>query len=370
MECPHIPELSYRKFSKRLHDKVVARRIPITGSIEVTARCNLRCAHCYINLPANDQEVQAQELSAAELHHILDQVVDEGCLWLLLTGGEPFLRPDFLDIYTYANQKGLLVTLFTNGTTLTSRIADHLAEWCPFAIEITLYGHTQKTYERVTGVPGSYSRCMKGIELLLERKLPLKLKTMVMSLNKHEVWDMQAYAEGLGVDFHFDPELNARLDGDCKPSEFRISPQEVVELELADEKQSKSWREFCSKFWGPPLQPENLYQCSAGVGTFHLDPYGRLSACIMSRLPSYDLRQGTFREGWHEFMPKVRMKKRTRTVPCQHCDLISLCSQCPGWAQMEHGDQEKPLAHLCEIAHLRAEAFGLKVERRGAEKNG
>ena len=109
--------------------------------------------------------------------------MDEGCRWLLLTGGEPFLRPDFLDIYTNANKKGLLLTLFTNGTLLTPRSADLLAERRPFAIEITLYGATQQTYERITGIPGSYARCRRGIDLLLERNLPLKLKTMVMTLN-------------------------------------------------------------------------------------------------------------------------------------------------------------------------------------------
>jgi MoaA/NifB/PqqE/SkfB family radical SAM enzyme len=126
MECPHIPITNYSEFSRRLHDKVVGRRIPISGSIEVTARCNLRCAHCYINLPAGDRHALERELNCQELFSILDQMVDEGCLWLLITGGEPLIRPDFLDIYTYAKKKGILITLFTNGTTITPRIADHL----------------------------------------------------------------------------------------------------------------------------------------------------------------------------------------------------------------------------------------------------
>ena len=102
--------------------------------------------------------------------------MDEGCLWFLLTGGEPLVRRDFLEIYQYIKRKGLLATVFTNGTLLTPKIADVLAEWRPFAIEITLYGRTQETYERVTGIPGSHARCMRGIELIMERGLPLNLK--------------------------------------------------------------------------------------------------------------------------------------------------------------------------------------------------
>ena len=93
----------------------------------------------------------------------------------------------------------------------------------------------------------------------------------------------------------------------------------------------------------------------------------------MSRSPAYDLRKGTFREGWYDFIPRVLAQKRVRETPCQHCDLISLCGQCPGWAQMESGDQEEPVAYLCQIAHRRAEAFGLnqsEQERKIEEESG
>jgi radical SAM protein with 4Fe4S-binding SPASM domain len=357
MDCPYIPQLPYSEFGRRLQAALGKQRVPLSGSIELTERCNLRCAHCYINRPAGDGEARARELSREEWCSLLDQMADEGCLWLLLTGGEPFLRPDFLDIYLHAKKKGMLVTIFTNGTTITPRIADTLAEWRPSAIEITLYGRTKETYERVTGVPGSYARCIAGIGRLLARDLPLELKSMVLTLNQHELWDMKAYAEGLGLKYRFDPVLNLRLDGDRAPAQYRLPPQEVLALDLADEERAKGWREFCETFLGPSAHPEALYQCGAGVGTCHVDAYGRLSACMMAREPSYDLRAGTFREGWHEFLPQVLAQTWTRETPCRGCELMALCEQCPGFAQIESGDQEAQVAHLCQIAHLRAEAF-------------
>ncbi len=363
MECPHIPELSYGEFSKRLHEKVVAKRIPINGSMEVTARCNLNCVHCYINLPANDREAKAKELTYKEICDIIDQVVDEGCLWLLLTGGEPFIRPDFLDIYTHAKKEGMLITIFTNGTLITPRIADYLAEWRPFNVEITLYGRTGETYERVTRAPGSYERCMRGINLLLEQKIPLKLKAMVMTLNKHELLDMKNYAEGLGVEFRYDAMLNGRLDGSERFADLRLTPQEVVELDLADEKRSKSWQDFCERFWGPPCSPDDLYYCGAGLGSFHVDSYGYLTGCILSRTPNYDLRRGTFREGWYGPIAEMRQLKRTQKVKCQNCELLSLCGQCPGWAELEYGDPEIPVDYLCQIAHLRMKRLRLHKRR-------
>ncbi len=359
MECPHIPELSYGQFSKRVHDKVVAGRIPIVGSLELTFRCNLSCVHCYL-AHAHHGLPGKRELSYQEICGILDQVVNEGCLWLLITGGEPLLRSDFLEVYTYAKKKGLLITLFTNGTLITPQMADYLADWCPFSVEITLYGRTRETYERVTGVPGSYERCLQGIDLLLEREVPLKLKTMLMTLNRHEIWDIKAYAEGLGVEFRFDPMINAGLDGSGKPAEVRLTPEEVVGYDFADAKRLESWRELCDKLGGPPSNPEYLYICGAGVNSFHIDPYGELGVCLISRVPGYDLRQGSFHEGWYDFVPGVRRQKARDDYQCNQCELISLCGQCPGWSQLEHGDNQTAVDYLCQIAHLRAKAFGLK----------
>jgi radical SAM protein with 4Fe4S-binding SPASM domain len=311
-------------------------------------------------MPATDSLTRKTELTCREFCNLIDQIVDEGCFWLLFTGGEPFIREDFLDIYIHAKKRGLLITLFTNGTFITPEIADYLVEWRPLSIEITLYGRTQQTYETVTGIKGSYDRCMHGIKLFHERNLPLILKSMVLSLNKHEVWEMKEYAQSLGVDFHFDPLINLGINGNTKPGDTRITVDEVVSLDLADTKRLKGWKEFCEKFLLPPPQPDYLYQCGAGIRSFHIDAYGQLSSCMMARLPAYDLRLGSFRNGWHTFMQDVIAQKWSKEIPCKTCSLLSLCGRCPGWAQLEHGDQEEMVPYLCQIAHLRAQAFGLK----------
>jgi len=356
MECPHIPEINYGEFSKRIHSKIVAKRIPINGSIELTFRCNLRCTHCYCNLSLNDKDALEKELKTEEIFDILDQIAEAGCLWLLITGGEPLVREDFVDIYTYAKKKGFIITLFTNGTLLTPQIADYLAEWPPFNVEITLYGISKKTYERVTGVPDTFKRCIRGIDLLLERRIPLKLKTMVMTLNRHELWQIKEYAERLGVEFRFDPELSPRLNGSKTPCDLRVSPEEAVELDLIDEKRSKAWQQFCEKFLSPP-RSDYLYHCGAGVFAFHINPYGEMSVCMMSRYQSYHLRHGSFNDGWYHSIPQILSVKRKNNYLCSECDLISLCGKCPGWAWLENGDPETPVGYLCQIAQLRAKTY-------------
>jgi MoaA/NifB/PqqE/SkfB family radical SAM enzyme len=208
-----MDQLTYTAFSADLHQRHSGRRAPIQVSIEVTRRCPLECQHCYNNLPMGDQDARSREMTTEEHFRMLDELVDMGCFWLLYTGGEIFARKDFLEIYTYAKKKGFLITLFTNGTLINEKIADYLLEWPPFAIEITLYGRTKETYEALTQIPGSYERCLRGIKLLKERNLPLKLKTVATSINKHEVVAMRQFVEDeLELEFKFDGQINPRID--------------------------------------------------------------------------------------------------------------------------------------------------------------
>lgn len=351
-----VPEIPVTEFARRLNNEVLAGRLPLSGSIELTHRCNLRCVHCYCNLPAHDKEASRQELRTDEVLNILDQIAEAGCLWFLITGGEPLLRKDWKEVFLHAKRKGFIATLFTNGTLITPEIAEFLADWRPYAIEITLYGATRATYESITGVPGSFERCLRGIDLLLEHGAPVALKTMAMTLNHHEVFDIKAYAEKLGTKFRFDPVLNPRLDGSRQPCRYRLTPEEAVALDLADENRVTEWREFCTRL-PAPSHTDNLYICSAGLSTFHVDPYGRMSPCEMARHNSCDLRKASFRKIWDEDFPGFLSVKVKENYPCNRCDLITLCNQCPGWGWLENRDPEKPVDHLCRIAHLRAAAF-------------
>ena len=140
----------------------VERRIPLNGSLAMTHRCQLRCVHCYLGDERYTPPAPAGELPTAFWLDLLDQVAAAGCLNLLVTGGEPLLRPDFAAVYEHAIRRGLLVTVFTNGTLVDERVVDLFAEWPPQLVEVSLYGASAPVYERVTGIPGSHGRCLRG----------------------------------------------------------------------------------------------------------------------------------------------------------------------------------------------------------------
>ena len=358
---------SYGEFSLTLHKHFGNKRVPLEASIEVTRRCPLDCQHCYNNLPMGDLAARNQELTKEEYFAILTELADMGVIWLLFTGGEIFARKDFLEIYSFANRKGFLITLFTNGILINEKIADYLRQFPPFEIEITLYGRTRETYEKLTRLPGSYERCMRGIDLLLERGLPLKLKTVATSVNRHEIAGMKAFAEQeLGVEFKFDGAINPRIDCSSAPLAVRLTPEEVVALELQWPKIAAEHKKGLATSMASPHVPvDTVYSCGGGVNGFALDPTGKMSICVISHQDTYDVRAGNLREGWEQFLLKVRQRKLRKMSKCVNCQIQSVCSMCPANGELENGDAESPVDFLCEVAHLRAITAGFEVPQHG-----
>jgi radical SAM protein with 4Fe4S-binding SPASM domain len=360
---------TYTDFSSAIHQHYAGKRVPLEVSIEVTRRCPLECQHCYNNLDMADMDARNRELSKEEYFKLLDDLSDMGVVWLLFTGGEIFARNDFLEIYTHAKRKGFLITLFTNGTVITEKIANYLEEWPPFAIEITLYGRTKETYEELTAVPGTYDRCLRGIALLRDRGLPLKLKTVGTTINKHEVLSMKAFAEDeLHLGFKLDSLMSPRIDCSKSPLAVRLSPEEVVALDLHSAKAAAEYRGNIEREIHKPSvmeQSNNVYSCGGGVKAFAIDPYGHMSICVLSHQETYDIRSGSVKEGWDYFLLKVRQRERKNITKCITCRIHSVCSMCPANGELENGDPESPVDFLCEVAHLRAMALGFEVPEHG-----
>ena len=365
-----MEQVNYGTFSADLHQRHAGQRAPLQVSIEVTRRCPLECQHCYNNLPISDTEARRRELTKEEHFRLLDELAEMGTFWLLYTGGEIFARKDFLEIYTYAKKKGFLITLFTNGTIITQETADYLAEWPPFSIEITLYGRTRETYEALTGVPGSYDRCLRGIRLLQERGLPLKLKTVATSINKHEILAMRQFAEEeLGVEFKIDGEINPRIDCSQSPLAVRLTPEEVVALDLHAPKAASEYRRLAMRdLANPPnlAQDSSVYFCGGGMNGFAINAYGEMGICVISQQETFSIREGGVRSLWEGSLLGLRMRKRTRITKCVQCKIQSMCGMCPANGELENADRESPVDFLCHVAHLRAAATGIEVPAHGA----
>ena len=353
-----------------LWPKIADRRVPLDLSLEVTARCNNDCRHCYINLPAGDAEARRAELSLAEIGDIADQAAALGALWCLVSGGEPLLRPDFSELYVMLRRKGLLVSVFTNACLVSEEHVALFKKYPPRDVEVTVYGATEETYERVTRRPGSYAAFRRGLDLLLDSGIKVRLKAMALRSNVHELPAIAAFCRAHTTDyFRFDPLLHLRYDGDPRRNEEirgeRLSPEEIVAIEQADEARATAMEKGCDKLIFPEHHGEvcdHLFHCGAGNGSFVVSYDGifRLCADLWHPDCTYDLRQGRLAEAWEALVPRVRDMRSADPeflARCRRCPIVNLCLWCPAHAHLETGELDGFVPYFCEVAHARAEAL-------------
>lgn len=364
MDCAGTTLQDNEEYLRRFRERVVRRRIPVSGSIELTHRCNLKCLHCYLGPQSLLRKMKERELGTDRFLSILDEITEAGCLFLLITGGDPLIRNDFPEIYRRAKEKGLMVTVFTNGALISDGIAGLFEDLPPHAVEISLYGATAATYEKITRSRGSFGRCINGIERLLRHGINVKLKTILMTLNSHEFLAMKMMADVYGVKFRFDPAISPCLNGDKAPLALRVSPEEAVEKEFSDGSRLEGWLRYLEKNSGSPLQG-TLYNCGAGITNFHIDPYGNLHPCLMTASPAYDLSEGGFSEGWRDEMPRIREIKVKDDYICNRCEQRDFCGFCPPFFELEKDGGEIYSEYHCAMGRERSRVIRTVLADRG-----
>lgn len=380
------------KFVRRIDrlTKPFASRLA-TLDIELTERCNNNCIHCCINRPVNDKNARASEMTTDGVKVALAQAATLGCLYVRLTGGEPLLRKDFGDIYVSARRLGLKVLLFTNGCLITPRIADLFKRIPPLmAIEITVYGMCQHTYEMVTRKPGSFEQFRRGISLLLERNVPFVVKSVILPQNKNEMqefeewaktipWMAKAPAYAMFLDLRHrrdDVDRNAAIES------LRLPAEEGLALLTRNPMSYRAKSaEFASKFM--KSSGDVLFSCGAGK-CMCIDASGHAQPCLSLRAPELTVNVTAESDRKEEGASASVGSSRSKAVAngleaalfrfsqlttlraknpeylrrCARCVLKGFCEQCPAKSWAEHGDLDTPVEYLCEVAHAQARYLG------------
>ncbi len=366
-----------------LWDRMKAKRSLVSITLEITARCNNDCLHCYINLPANHKEAQAAELTIEEIDRIANESMELGALWCLISGGEPLLREDFKEIYLLLKRKGLLISVFTNAATITQEHIDLFKKYPPRDIEVSVYGVSEETYEKVTRKPGSFKRFMKGLDLLLKNDIKVRFKAMALRSNVHELSEIAKFCKARTKDyFRFDPQLHLRFDRDLARNEEirseRLNAEEIVVLERADDERHQGLIEHCDVLIQEAACGESncnhLFHCGIGTGYIVVGFDGTARACTSLVHPDTicDLRKENLREYWEKVLPKVmdlRHDSQELRDTCRICPYVNLCLWCPAHAYLETGAMDRHVPFFCSIAKARAAAIKEDFQKEEALKN-
>lgn len=208
---------SYQTFWQDIHRKAGEKEFPIRAMFELTYRCNFSCKHCYVPFCYR----KTRELSTKKVFSIVDQLRDSGCFFLGFTGGEPFMRRDFLKIVEYTKKKGISPIIYSNGSLIGPKEAKILAGLQINKVDITLPAMTKLAFERITGVKGSHARVFRAVEWLSKYGVALGFKTCLLKENQNQINEITKFCRSIGARHRLDNILSPRLDGCLEPYQYR-----------------------------------------------------------------------------------------------------------------------------------------------------
>ena len=214
-----------------LFHKASIKRIPLSGTFEVTPRCNFDCRMCYIR--HSEAEVKCHERTVQSLEEwkiIADEAVREGMLYLLITGGEPFLWKDFWPLYEYLKEKGLVISINTNGSLIDEQAVEKFKKSPPCRINITLYGASDETYEKLCRIRNGFQKVDKAVTLLCKAGIPVKLNCSLTPYNVCDLEKIVDYAKKRNLILDINPYMYPPVRKENFKPGFneRFSPEEVA----------------------------------------------------------------------------------------------------------------------------------------------
>ena len=346
--------------------------LPISGNFELTARCNFNCPMCYVHLSQEDVHARGAELTAAQWISLAEQAKDAGMMFVLLTGGEPFVRKDFFEIYGAVKDMGLMVSINSNGSMLEGEIREKLLENPPFRINISLYGGCHDTYQGMCG-QNAFHRVVGNIRALKEAGVDVRLNVSITPYNRQDMQEIFAISRELGVHakasaYMYPP---IRVNGNCG---HRLSAEDAAQCAVQWDLMRFTPEEFAQRAENMrkldvPMERECAsdldegVRCRAGSSSFWMTWDGRMLPCGMMPEPvAYPLQVG-FDEAWQQL--RAATKQFRLPGQCAACPSRDMCTVCAAVCVTETGAFDRVPEYVCRMTRAIADETWKAHQQRG-----
>ena len=355
------------QLTEYLHSKAARAGIPLSGTFELTPCCNMACKMCYVRMTKQQQEQVAPLRTAGEWLALAEEAKKQGLVYLLLTGGEPFLRPDFREILSGLNKMGLFVSINSNGTLIDEEVISWLKQTPPTRVNVTLYGASDATYERLCGNPNGLTQADRGIRLLKAAGIVVKINCSITPYNVDDLDGIFAFAkqEGLLVQassYMFPP---LRRDTAMVGKNDRLTAEEaayqsarIISLLNGDDyflqqmenratlSLSGDSVEDCPEL---PAEGECI-RCRAGKCSLWVTWDGRILPCGM--FPGDDA-ENVFETKFTDAWGRIKEAVATIRMPpkCSKCQMRDQCKACAAMALTETGRFDQVPEYRCQMMH-------------------
>lgn len=366
--------------STYLHTKGRRLGLPISGNFELTARCNFDCPMCYVHLKQEDIDAQGKELTTEQWIEIARQARNNGMVFALLTGGEPFVRKDFFEIYTAMKQMGLMVSINSNGSMLSGEIRRKLLENPPARMNISLYGGCSDTYQNMCG-QDAFERVVENIRAVKEAGINVCINLSITPYNRQDLKKIYDVANELGIHVRAASYMypSIRVNGEKYGCGNRLSPEDAAECSVEWDLLRFTEEEFAMRAKNMkaltgvenhdcPVASEEGVRCRAGSTAFWLTWDGRMLPCGMMPGPTVYPLQSSFKEAWdtlRQETEKIRMP-----IQCTSCTKKDVCTACAAVCVTETGKFDQIPSYACQMTDTLIEKTWDAYLERNGDRNG
>lgn len=347
--APAATEYLYRKAS--------AAGIPLSGTFELTPVCNMDCKMCYVRMSRSAQEAIAPLKGAAHWLTLAQAAKDAGMLYLLITGGEPFLHPQFQEILEGLHKMGFLITINSNGTMIDESVIAWLKNCPPVRINISLYGASNETYARLCGNPVGFTQTVNAIHLLRKAGISVKLNCSLTPHNAKDLPKMVDIAKQndliLQVTTYMFPPV--RKDETLTGKNERFSPEDAAYyMAYADYLTLEKERFLAQEEQLPEIfEPEGNCEgdgvrCRAGKCSFWITWQGKMIPCGMfPEKNAPNVFEIPFLNAWQAV--KESVCNIHLPAQCASCNVKDTCRACAAMVVTESGCFDKVPKYRCDM---------------------
>lgn len=345
---------SVLKIEERLVAKATLANIPIGGTFELLPLCNMNCEMCFIRLDKKEMESISPLKSANQWLELAKEMKRAGTLFVLLTGGEPFLYPEFKKVYKGLRNLGMIITINSNGTLINEEIAEFLEKDKPRRVNITLYGASNETYNKLCHNPYGFDQTMRGIELLKKHHIDIKLNGTLVPENEHEASKLIEIANKLELPIKIDTYIypsNRKKIHTFNPS-TRLSAVDAakksleIKLKQNGEEEFNHYKHFMLTNCNKEITSSNdALNCRAGKSSFWITWDGYMTPCVFMDQPSINVFNTGFDASWKQLVEMTQQLHLPKScMSCQNKDVCQICGAC---AYCENGNLDDKPEYMC-----------------------
>lgn len=319
--------------------------IPISVLIEVCYTCNENCIHCCLSNHIK------HGLTFKQYEYLFDQLAEAGVFFIILTGGEPFTRHDFMKIVEAARKRRLSVTIFTNGTLLSENDIKWLKKLYIQEVHISIYSADPKVHDKITRIRGSFQRSAENIRRLTNSGVSVRIKCPLMNITVSGKDEIKKLAQNLGVKIQFTAVITAKDNGDKSALELRLTKDQLKKVIIDSDINSQSKK--------PIYFQDNLgcIPCDTVLNGGSIDPNGDVYPCNQFQVRAGNVLESSFGEIWRNSigLQELRNIRLRDLYECRRCDLFQFCTRCPGLALLEDKDLRGCSSAAKKVAEARRE---------------